>query len=710
MRLLICTQAVDENDPVLGFFCRWIEEFSKRYEHIEVICLKEGRHALPKNVCVHSLGKEKSVSRVKYLVRFFRYIWALRHSYDAVLVHMNEEYVLLGGLFWRSRGNQLGLWRNHKMGSWRTRLAARMSSAVFHTSPQAFVAYSPKAVLMPIGIDTSIFSPGESPEQDTILFLGRLDAIKRPELFLRAMQELAKSHSHVRADIYGDPTPGREAFARDLKEHFAALENVTFHGAVANDATPALYRSHAVYVNMTPAGSFDKTIGEAMASGAVVVAANAAIAPALGEMFCDTEDSRHLAEVIARAVDMQDAKRDAFVRRSREFVVEHHSLGKLADRLFAALAPRTRVCYVVNARMPSGKAYGIQVAKMCEALIETGVDLTLVIPTTERGSMREYYGLRVDVPTVRLWTPDVYARGKFAFVFAAVWFVVVSMLYLGAKRVGGALGTVYTIDMDTFSFVPYPLLGVPVVAEMHETKRSTLGKRFFFRRAKRIIATNTVIRDSLRSVFSLDDEKVLVEPNGVDLEHFHGMTKKDAREKLGLPQTARIALYVGRFYAWKGLDIVAEAAHLLPDVSWYLVGGDAEDFNHASGVSDVPKNLHFGGVQPLKEIPSWLAAADVLIVAGTKKNERSYRYTSPMKLYEYMAAERPIVAAKTPALSSIIPEHAAKWYEPDAAESLVRAVKEVEESSGEKMIVRARAEADLHSWKKRAERILVSYI
>ena len=57
MRLLICTQTVDLNDPVLGFFHGWIAAFSRHCESVHVICLKEGRHSLPANVFVHSLGK-----------------------------------------------------------------------------------------------------------------------------------------------------------------------------------------------------------------------------------------------------------------------------------------------------------------------------------------------------------------------------------------------------------------------------------------------------------------------------------------------------------------------------------------------------------------------------------------------------------------------------------------------------------------------------
>src|SRR3989344_3943084 len=101
MRLLIVTQAVDRDDPVLGFFHRWIEELAKRYEYISVICLREGRHSLPQKIRVYSLGKEKGEqSRSRYAFRFLALVWRLRAEYGAVLVHMNQEYVLLAGFLW----------------------------------------------------------------------------------------------------------------------------------------------------------------------------------------------------------------------------------------------------------------------------------------------------------------------------------------------------------------------------------------------------------------------------------------------------------------------------------------------------------------------------------------------------------------------------------------------------------------------------------
>src|ERR1700727_851881 len=122
MNLLIVTQAVDLDDPILGFFHRWIADIARGCDRVHVICLKEGRHDLPENVFVHSLGKENGRSRSKYARRFYRYIRMYRDEYDAVFVHMNEEYVLLGAPLWRLWGKRIVLWRNHKMGSWRTNI------------------------------------------------------------------------------------------------------------------------------------------------------------------------------------------------------------------------------------------------------------------------------------------------------------------------------------------------------------------------------------------------------------------------------------------------------------------------------------------------------------------------------------------------------------------------------------------------------------
>ncbi len=279
---------------------------------------------MPKNVSVYALGKP--ASKFKYIFYFYKYIFSLR--YDAVFVHMNEEYVLLGGWWWRLVGKKVVLWRNHKMGSWRTRLAARVASVVCYTSPDAFVARYKKSVQMPVGIDTEFFMPPPVPAADTILFLGRIDPVKKVEVFVEA---LGKISSPFKVDIYGSPTDPHSAYAKAL------AAKVAIRPGVPHAQTRELYQSHALYVNLTPSGSFDKTIGEAMASGCLVVCANEALRGVLPDaLLCqDTADSA--AKAIEHALAMSAAERESVVKGLRTYVEQEHSLRLLADRLPAIL-------------------------------------------------------------------------------------------------------------------------------------------------------------------------------------------------------------------------------------------------------------------------------------------------------------------------------------------------------------------------------------
>lgn len=340
MRLLILTQAVDLDDPVLGFFHTWIAQMAAKKDSVHVICLKEGRHQLPSNVMVHSLGKEAGASRATYLFRFYKYIWKLRNEYDSVFVHMNQEYVILGWKMWWLMGKRVVLWRNHKKGSIFTRIAALVSHKVCYTSPEAYVAAYKNAVQMPIGIDTDLFKPAaQTPVPRSILFLGRLDPVKKCEVFIDALEKLHAGGVEFHADIVGDPTPGNEKYAHDIRNKAGVLAldgMLTMHSGVAHAQTPALYASHAIYVNLTPSGSFDKTIGEAMASGCMVVVSNDAVREVIGgDNIANNVESATRALTVA--LSMREETRKAQTRALREYVVHEHSLVLLANKLMRIL-------------------------------------------------------------------------------------------------------------------------------------------------------------------------------------------------------------------------------------------------------------------------------------------------------------------------------------------------------------------------------------
>ena len=370
-----------------------------------------------------------------------------------------------------------------------------------------------------------------------------------------------------------------------------------------------------------------------------------------------------------------------------------------------------KIYYVANARMPNDKAHAIQIAKMCEALVEYGHKLELIVPNrcgAGEGSMQDFYNLRVPVRITRLPVIDLYRRGPVGFFVSSMMFMCSYVVYLLWKKIT-ASGIIYTVDMDSFSFFALPFLGMPVFTEMHTPKRKSFITRVFFHFTSGVIATNTLIKENIATTFKASKKKFTVEPNGIDVEQFQdSKSKSESRDILKLPLDKKIVLYVGRFYQWKGLEIIPEAVKELPeDICVYMLGGTKEEFQRIVPKESIPENLIFVGVRNYTEIPTWLSAADVLLVLGTKHNEDSYRYTSPMKIFEYMVSGRPIIASNTPAVMEVLSKDEAIFYEPDDAKSLQKEMLYASSHMKDvhKLAQSAKTKADEFSWSNRAKRV-----
>ncbi len=340
MKLLIVTQAVDLDDPVLGFFHRWIIEFAKYVESIEVICLKEGKHELPKNVHVHSLGKEHGAARhVVYAWRFLSLAWRLRGEYDVVFVHMNQEYVLIAGWLWKLLGKRVHLWRNHYAGSYLTDIASSFCTKVFCTSKYSYTAKYKKTVIMPVGVDTERFTPDArvARKPHSILFLARMAPSKRPEMLIDALALLAREGLTFTTTFVGSPLSKDEAYYESLKEKVRSLslaDKITFLSGIPNSETPDLYRAHEIFVNCSPSGMLDKTLFEAMACESLILTSNLNLKGEIDGIFLFEEnDGKDLAKKLTILLNLNTETKEKYGTILRTYVVEHHSLKQLAREL-----------------------------------------------------------------------------------------------------------------------------------------------------------------------------------------------------------------------------------------------------------------------------------------------------------------------------------------------------------------------------------------
>jgi glycosyltransferase involved in cell wall biosynthesis len=278
MRLLICTQVIDKDDPYLGFFIGWVEALAVQIDSIDIIALKVGRYSLPPNVRVHSLGKENGRSPARYLIRFYRYAWRFRKEYDAVFVHMNEEYMLLGGVLWRLLRKPASMWRNHYAGSLKTCLAVWMSTKVFCTSQYSYTARFRKTKLMPLGIDTVLYHPMPEIERvsGSILFYARMSPSKRPEMLVGALARLKERGAVFTASFYGTALSRDAVYAARVQEEAVRRLGplVSFYPGRPHVEGPAIFSAHELFVNLGESGMYDKMIFEAAACGCIVLAAS----------------------------------------------------------------------------------------------------------------------------------------------------------------------------------------------------------------------------------------------------------------------------------------------------------------------------------------------------------------------------------------------------------------------------------------------------
>jgi glycosyltransferase involved in cell wall biosynthesis len=256
MRLLICTQAVDRDDPALGFFHRWVEEFAAHADKIVIICLRKGNYDLPKHVEVIALGEKWRFLRALEVCSI---AFGRRADYEAVFVHMNPEYLVAAGWFWRLLGKRTALWYAHKSVNLKLRIAAKLANVIFTASKESFRLQSKKVQVIGHGIDADMFSPDSSvPRGEHLLSVGRLMPSKRHD---RAIRIAAEEGRELR--IIGDG-PER-ARLESLAQEIGAT--VSFLGPLSQKSLPDEYRRAHAFLHTSETGSLDKVVLEALACG-----------------------------------------------------------------------------------------------------------------------------------------------------------------------------------------------------------------------------------------------------------------------------------------------------------------------------------------------------------------------------------------------------------------------------------------------------------
>jgi len=355
--------------------------------------------------------------------------------------------------------------------------------------------------------------------------------------------------------------------------------------------------------------------------------------------------------------------------------------------------------------MPTEKAHGIQIMKTCEAFADVGINIKLFVPSFlffKKEDPFLYYGIRRVFEIKRLFSIRLIRLGPIGFSIEKFIFFI---LLVFSKDFWASD---YIFSRDEMLTSLASLLGKKTIWEVHVSSYNFFTK-IAISRANHIVSISQGLKDYYVAK-GVDSGKILVAHDGVDLKMFDAsFSQEEARKTLDLPTDKKIVLYTGHLYEWKGVGVLAESAKFFDEDTLFLfVGGTEYDKKIFLDKYQGVKNIRVIGNRPYSEVPMYLKSADVLVLPNSGKSDISKLYTSPMKLFEYMASGVPIVASDLPSMREVLNTSNSTLVKSDSPSALSQGIKTVFDNTGSAGILAKQAlhDVDIFSWESRIKKIL----
>ena len=373
------------------------------------------------------------------------------------------------------------------------------------------------------------------------------------------------------------------------------------------------------------------------------------------------------------------------------------------------------VLYPVPEILPDPRARFIQIMNTCAALARTGTRVVLMAGFKKgwtRERILEFYGLP-EHPCFTVVRIPIIRREKeksFRFSWHGVFHfcVLLQLLSMRLHRDEQAVLFIRHIKLAGFILKVRRFIRVPVVFEVHEifsmnahTRRKKERmwdlENAVYRKVDAIISISRSIREYLVNA-GIPPEGIHVVHNGIETEWLQ--RERNAH--------GDYLCYTGSLYPWKGVDTLISAMKYLPGEQLRIVGGGSriEDLKMLAAQEGTAGQVDFVGAVPRAEIPEHLCRAKVAVLPNISSIPSWF--SSPLKLFEYMAYGIPIVASDMPVFQEVLTNGKnALLFEPGNPEALARSIRMlVDEPELAARIGRAaREDAANYTYDRRAEKI-----
>ena len=371
--------------------------------------------------------------------------------------------------------------------------------------------------------------------------------------------------------------------------------------------------------------------------------------------------------------------------------------------------------YISQGNIPSRWAHTIQTMKMSEALAGIVGDFCLLTQASGSGTKRPeidflgWYGIREPFRIVQL--PG--ARPNRAGYFEKVWYpdfdeaaveycsrLLPDLVYTRSPNAGRLAVTA----------------GIPTIVEAHGDIDDPQFKHLLGMIGEQAFLGVVTITPELQQHYAdagIPGEKIRVFPDAVDVEAFADPGPRATwRREFGVDDAAFVATYCGHLYEDKGIEVLLECAGLLPEVTFLILGGWDRDAKRLRRRARRLGNVDVRGFVENALVPRYLGLSDVLLMPYTSTDRNAGRL-SPLKLFEYMAAARPIIASDLPSLRyHLRDDDNALLVPPDEAQSLATAISDLQASPERAARLGAAARQSVQglTWTERARAILGKFL
>jgi glycosyltransferase involved in cell wall biosynthesis len=287
------------------------------------------------------------------------------------------------------------------------------------------------------------------------------------------------------------------------------------------------------------------------------------------------------------------------------------------------------------------------------------------------------------------------------------------------------------VRQSEFSFVPLIIskyFGISYVVEINglildEMKMSGYSKLIIsfakmsekngYKHAIKIVAVTQGVKEGIMKLYNIPDEKIIVIGNGANIELFKPINEDEAKSELKLDQDVRYVCFVGNIVTWQGVGYLVLAAPSIllqcPNTRFLIVGDGSmkSECMHQAKELGINDKFIFTGSVPYEKVPLYINASDIC-VAPFIINRNMKIGLSPLKVFEYMACEKPIVSSEILNLEFIEQQNVGILVKPEDPEELAKAIikllkdeklKEEMGKNGRKYVIKN------HSWEANARKV-----